>query len=190
MRTDPSPVEICILAGGASSRMGKDKARVRVWKQRTMLSIIREQAEGVSGATVRVIRRDLVPKCGPLGGVYTALKTTKASSVLFLACDMPLITTGLLQKLLARISDETEALFMLSESAGFPFVLRTTALSMVEEQIARKEFSLHRLCQRMKGKVIEPSEAEARQLANINTVEELDQLRIEWIQHANSPFRA
>ncbi|MBI3255114.1 MAG: NTP transferase domain-containing protein, partial [Nitrosarchaeum sp.] len=34
-----------------------------------------------------------VPRCGPLGGILTGLRSAKTEAVLFLACDMPLITT-------------------------------------------------------------------------------------------------
>src|SRR5262245_26747021 len=88
-----SNLEICILAGGLSKRMGRNKSRLSLGNI-TMLGHIRKTAEA-TGLPVRVIRRDCVPKCGPLGGIYTALKTTEADAILFLACDMPLVTTEL-----------------------------------------------------------------------------------------------
>src|SRR5262245_23419835 len=68
--------EVCILAGGLSSRMGRDKSRVRL-AGRTLLSCVRAQAEA-TGWPVRIIRRDLTPMCGPLGGIFTALASTRA----------------------------------------------------------------------------------------------------------------
>ena len=90
--------EICILAGGLSRRMGREKSKLKLGK-RTMLGHIRATAKA-TGLPVRVIRRDSVPRCGPLGGIYTALKSTPAATVLFLSCDMPLVSVELLQKLL------------------------------------------------------------------------------------------
>src|SRR5437867_5654697 len=84
---------ICILAGGLSQRMGRDKSRLRLGSK-TLLRLIRIEA-GELGLPLRVIRRDLIPRCGPLGGVYTALKTSKAEAELFLACDMPFVSAGL-----------------------------------------------------------------------------------------------
>jgi molybdopterin-guanine dinucleotide biosynthesis protein A len=75
--------------------MGRDKARLRLG-QRTMLGRIRVAARA-TGLPVRVIRRDAVPRCGPLGGIYTALQSTRAEAVLFLACDMPFVTPELIQ---------------------------------------------------------------------------------------------
>src|SRR5262249_39630703 len=93
--------EICILAGGSSKRMGRDKSRLRVGPT-TMLGHIRKAA-GATGLPVRIIRRDCIPKCGPLSGIYTALKTTRADAVLFLACDMPLISKDLIQFILQEV---------------------------------------------------------------------------------------
>src|SRR5437879_712927 len=45
-----------------------------------------------------------VPRCGPLGGIYTALQTTRAQVILFLACDMPFITTELMQTMAAAFN--------------------------------------------------------------------------------------
>src|SRR5690349_6523011 len=96
-------LEVCILAGGLSTRMGGDKARLRLGR-RTMLSIIRGTASDL-GVPVRIIRKDLIARCGPLGGLLTGLKTTRADAVLFLACDMPLISRALLHKII-HVSSE------------------------------------------------------------------------------------
>lgn len=91
-------VEICILAGGLSSRMGRDKSRVRLGR-RTMLGHVRATAAQLH-LPVRVLRRDAVPRCGPLGGIYTALSRSRADAILFLACDMPFITHDFLNQML------------------------------------------------------------------------------------------
>ena len=75
--------------------MGRDKSRLR-FGGRTLLSHIKRAAES-TGLPVRVIRRDIVPRCGPLGGVYTALTRTKMDHVLFLPCDMPLMSEALIR---------------------------------------------------------------------------------------------
>src|ERR1051325_7409960 len=87
-------LEICILAGGLSSRMGRDKSRLRLGRL-TFLDRI-DRAASAMGFPVRIIRDDLVPGCGPIGGIYTALSTTTAESLLFIPCDMPFLTSELL----------------------------------------------------------------------------------------------
>src|SRR5213593_339204 len=95
-------VEICILAGGLSTRMGRDKARVRLGG-RTLLGHVRANAMQ-SGLPVRVLRKDLIARCGPLGGIYSALRTTRRAAVLFLACDMPFVSAALLRSLVQKFN--------------------------------------------------------------------------------------
>jgi molybdopterin-guanine dinucleotide biosynthesis protein A len=159
--------EICILAGGLSTRFGSDKARLR-FGRRTMLSIIRCTALELK-VPVRVIRRDRIPRCGPLGGVLTALQTTRADAVLFLACDMPLITPSLLRKVVRASRDGTRAAFTAADSRpGFPLVLPRTVLATVESQIAERSFSIHEL-----SRVLAPRPVRVRarknELTNVNT---------------------
>src|SRR4051812_20308351 len=77
-------IGVCILAGGLSSRMGRDKARMRLGG-RTLLGHIRNLVNE-AGFGCRVITRDAVSKCGPLGGIFTGLSDTKAPAEIFLAC--------------------------------------------------------------------------------------------------------
>src|SRR5437773_786524 len=159
--------EICILAGGLSSRMGTSKAALRLGNQ-TMLGYIRSRV-GTASLPVRVIQRDLGRRCGPLGGIYTALSTTSCERVLFLSCDMPFVSVDLLYRLLSQVRQRSRALFFkTSEGLGFPFWLRATALAMVEKQIARRQYSLQRLAEILRAKTLHPSAAEREQLFNIN----------------------
>jgi molybdopterin-guanine dinucleotide biosynthesis protein A len=160
--------EICILAGGLSRRMGRDKARLR-WGRRTMLAHIRATATG-TGFPVRIIRRDLVPRCGPVGGVDTALSTTKAEAVLFLACDMPLVSADLLWFLLKKLRPAASALFVCTrDGPGFPFLVRRKALSEVTRQLKAGKFSLHELAGAVKATLVRPPPKFDSQLTNINT---------------------
>ena len=59
---------------------------------RAMLAAHVRAAARASGLPVRVIRRDCVERCGPLGGVLTALMSTRREAVVFLSCDMPFFT--------------------------------------------------------------------------------------------------
>src|SRR5205085_569112 len=149
LKTKPT-FEICVLAGGLSSRMGQDKARLRLGRL-TLPGHLRALAKNVK-LPLRVIRHDLVPRCGPLGGIYTALKTTKADAVIFLACDMPLVSPELLAKIVKR-SLQSDALFTQTDSAGFPCVISREMLPLIEQQLAVKTFSLHALAKKLRAQI-------------------------------------
>jgi molybdopterin-guanine dinucleotide biosynthesis protein A len=170
--------EICILAGGLSRRMGKDKARLRLGR-RTLLARIRAEARA-TGLPVRVIRRDAVPRCGPLGGIYTALQTTRAEAVLLLACDMPFVTAQLLQLVLDSAADQS-CLFVRSNGvAGFPFLLSRASLPTVTAQVEAGRFSLQVLAKALEAKLVRLPRRLSPQLRNINTPAELRRARRLW----------
>jgi molybdenum cofactor guanylyltransferase len=159
--------------------MGRNKAGLRLGN-RTLLSHIRRHAED-SGLPVRIIRSDLVPRCGPIGGIYTGLATGAAEGILFLSCDMPFITAGLLKRILGNLKPKTTAIFF--EKGGelcFPFWLRNNTISTVQGQLARKEFSLRALAASLHSDTIRASVAEQNQLFNINTPAEWDLARRRW----------
>jgi molybdopterin-guanine dinucleotide biosynthesis protein A len=166
-------LEACILAGGLSSRMGREKSRLHL-AGRTMLARVRAAVKPL-GLPVRVIRRDLVPRCGPIGGIYTALRTTRANTVLFLPCDMPFLTTELLRFFVTALRSGDSAVFQQHGAlAGFPCLLRREmALPIVERQIARNQFSLQSLAKTLRARLIRPNRDQARTLANVNTPMEL-----------------
>jgi molybdopterin-guanine dinucleotide biosynthesis protein A len=173
-------MEIAILAGGLSSRMGRDKAGLK-FRGRTMLTYIREAAKA-SGLPVRVIRRDAVPRCGPLGGIYTGLETTSAVRVLFLACDMPFVSPDLIEHVLRRKGREPVFLSPRQggRCAGFPLVLPRGARSLVARQIRSKKFSLQSLARGLGAKIVRVPRRFSGELRNINTPAEWKRAVRDW----------
>ncbi len=179
-QSPPRPqLEVCILAGGLSTRMGREKSRLKLGGT-TMLAGIRSMADALSAASsihprVRVIRKDRVRRCGPLGGILTGLRGSKARAVLFLACDMPLVSPALLERVV-RASRGGERATFVSQSGrlGFPCLLPRVAAAIVEEQIANSEFSLHALAEKLGANPLKVS-ARNRELLNVNTPRDLEE---------------
>jgi molybdopterin-guanine dinucleotide biosynthesis protein A len=104
------PVAV-ILAGGASSRMGTDKASYVV-RGRTMLEWVVDAARATLGEVVIVGRTQAAPhtraipdsggsRRGPLSGIVTALEALR-SPIVAIAVDQPLIRVQTLQRLAAE----------------------------------------------------------------------------------------
>ncbi len=107
-----------ILAGGKSSRMGFDKAFLRLGDESLLENLIKRLkpisdeiiivtdalekfcafAELLHFCGVKIVE-DLVFQKGPLGGIYTGLKTSKNFYNFFVACDMPYIEVKLIKYL-------------------------------------------------------------------------------------------
>ena len=171
--------EVCILAGGASSRMGRNKAALRLGG-RTLLGHVRAVAKKL-GLPVRVIRRDLIPGCGPLGGIHTALTTSRAAGSLFLSCDMPFVSVALLNRVLRRFNAGTQALFVREErGVGFPFLLKRDCLPVVKRQLEQKQFSLQGLARALHAKTLRTARGQAQELFNVNTPDDWQQARKLW----------
>jgi molybdenum cofactor guanylyltransferase len=171
--------EIAILAGGRSSRMGRDKSRLRLGG-RTLLGRVRATAKRLR-LPVRIIRQDLVPRCGPLGGIYTALKTSRKQVILFLPCDTPFVSLAVLEKLLKSSRPDDAGVFVAArERVSFPFLLRRDCLPVVERQLMKRRYSLQALAAALRAKEILLSPDEEMDLFNINTPQEWEMARQRW----------
>jgi molybdopterin-guanine dinucleotide biosynthesis protein A len=95
-----------VLAGGQSSRMGRDKALIEI-NGRTLLDRALDKLEPhvqellVIGDPMKYghvgpfVVADDIPGVGPLGGIVTAMRYASHDRLLVLACDMPHVTAEL-----------------------------------------------------------------------------------------------
>ncbi len=105
-----------ILAGGQSSRMGRDKALLefggvpllvrtaRLLEPRVAAVTVIGPAERYAALGLRVVPDDR-PGLGPLGGLATALRISRSEWNLVVGCDLPYLTGAWLDWLIARALD-------------------------------------------------------------------------------------
>jgi molybdopterin-guanine dinucleotide biosynthesis protein A len=106
-----------LLAGGKSSRMGRDKTSLEIagqplWRRQieTLQALSPEQLM-ISGPPREAWREfeivaDVIAGAGPLAGVATALRKCSSSHLVVLAVDLPAMSADFLRSLLARCSDD------------------------------------------------------------------------------------
>lgn len=102
-----------ILAGGKNSRMGSDKGLLQVGGK----SIIERQIEVLQPLVKEIIiihngdnytelghqiYKDIMPDCGPMGGIYTALMVSQTAKIFVLSCDMPFISSELVKMIIEK----------------------------------------------------------------------------------------
>lgn len=173
-------LEAVILAGGLSRRMGRDKASLRLGGHR-ILTRVREACRQ-SGLTCRVIRRDIVPRCGPLGGMLTALAGTKQEACLILSCDMPFVSASLITRLIAQAQSRPGRSWFSFEHDrfGFPAVLRKKDEPRLRRAIECKELGVQALVRALKAGRFRPPSDNTWELFNVNTPEDWREARRLW----------
>lgn len=125
-----SEVAAYLLAGGASRRMGADKALLELGGVPMVVRTARLVRPLVAAVTVvgpperfaslgLEAVSDREPGLGPLGGIATALAHTQSDWNLILACDLPYITAAWLEHLIARARESrADVLLPHTEAAG------------------------------------------------------------------------
>lgn len=102
-----------ILAGGNSSRYGKNKAFVEVNGTPLIERVIGVMASVFDEVILMTntpdeyvhlglpMYADLIKGLGPVGGIYTALTVIRNAAGFFVACDMPALNAGLIRYMAA-----------------------------------------------------------------------------------------
>jgi molybdopterin-guanine dinucleotide biosynthesis protein A len=151
-----------VLAGGKSSRMGFEKAKLEFDGQ-----TLPERAAAVLRecfAQVLVIRQDDLPGLGPIGGLLTALR--RSPEIFVVACDMPFLDAGLIRAMAAQLPG-WDAVAIPGEPLHAAYSARI--LPVVEAQIGVGDYSMKSLLSKLRVKTVE-----AAPIVNVNTPEELE----------------
>ncbi|MDY0065948.1 MAG: NTP transferase domain-containing protein [Steroidobacteraceae bacterium] len=177
-----------VLAGGASTRMQRDKATLQ-YHGKSQLEWAFDLLSEVCAATFVSVRPeqrdeplrarfpqivDRQPGAGPIAGISAALQEHPRAAWLVVACDLPFLTSHVLQHLIAHRDPQRIATAYRSAHDGLP-----EPLCAIWEPSAREAVLAHlaagKQCPR---KLLIASEArlldlpDPRALDNINTVEE------------------
>lgn len=166
-----------ILAGGASSRMGTDKAQLvfggqsaldRIAEQlsrvTTRVCIVGDREEGPSSSFPNV--PDVHPRWGALGGIHAALRAAQSEWAAIVACDLPFVTSELLARFWSLADCDGAAAFeavVPIQTDGRPQPLcalyrREPCLRRAEELIARGEHTPRALLAAVSTRWVQPQE--------------------------------
>lgn len=167
--------------------MGRQKALIK-WRGKSCLRHIVEAVRPCVRDAF-VIRKDNLPACGPLGGIYTALCECHQDWAWFFPCDMPGLNTEILlwwkeqaESILGqtKISGPVHLIGSVSSQsspgkkayAGFPLLVHRSLRMKLKEQLQMGEYSLQKFVQLTRSShVTLPAELEVY-FNNINTPED------------------
>src|ERR1044072_5912258 len=120
-----------VLAGGRSSRMGRDKALLEYQGMR-LIGRVAAAVKGAAGAVAVIgdpakyrdfgcsVHPDIFTGCGPLAGIHAALTVTQADWNLVVACDMPDVDASFLRELLDKAEAAGEDCLLPVGESGRP----------------------------------------------------------------------
>ncbi len=192
---------VCVQAGGASSRMGEDKA-LKPFLGRPLIQRVVERLSPVADELIVTTNRpeeygflntstgsvqrlrlipDLKPGRGALGGLYTAIASATQPIVAVVACDMPFASTSLIEAM-SRLLVENEADVVIAKSEeGYEplhaVYRRETCLPAIESAIDAGQWKVIAWFPKVKVRVltseeIKSSDPDGLAFWNVNTPEE------------------
>lgn len=185
---------LLLLAGGKSSRMGKNKAEL-VYEGQTFVDTLISKAKKLgitqiylSGQTEKQeqaqIVWDIYPERGPLGGIHACMKEMTTPFCLVLPVDVPQIPVSVLEELIVC----HEQNHVNSVGKELPLILQhgnrkehligiysVTMVDFIEDMIKEHSASVHRMLE-MYGHECYHMDVPTWQVANINTLDDYKDL--------------
>jgi molybdopterin-guanine dinucleotide biosynthesis protein A len=200
------PTSAVVLAGGRSSRLGQDKAFLRINGQFLIESILEKLAQLsdeliiVTNDTGRyeqfeaVVIGDVFPGKGALGGIYSGLRAATKNHSLIVACDMPCLNLSLLRYMqslapqydvvIPRVGRLVEAIHAVYSRDCLPFI---------ERQLRRGDLRISSLFPQVRVRYVDSDEMrtfdpEHLSFFNINSQADLDKARELWsLERSGAP---
>jgi len=190
-----SGITAFVLAGGKSSRMGSDKAFLRL-QEETLLT----RALKVAGSVAKEVRivgdgnkfaafgrvvEDTYRDRGPLGGIHAALSTTTTELNLILAVDLPFVVPKFLKFLLVRARESGAMVTVPRAGSGLQplcAAYRRGFAEVAESSLREGKNKIDSLFAKVTTCVIEESELvwdgfPVGMFRNLNTPEEFERAR-------------
>lgn len=187
-------LSMVVLAGGKSSRMGKDKSDL-LYEGKTFLQrqVDKGKALGIADVfisgyqgmvcTERVVK-DRYPRKGPLGGLEAAFREMKTPYCLVMAVDAPLVTIEVLRKLIRKsrrawMSGTGKPVRVLKHGERIEPLLgiyRTNLADAIEAEIAEGKGRVFCFLEKVGYDVSESGESE-KIFENVNTPEIYEKIK-------------
>lgn len=183
-----SNISAYILCGGKSSRMQTEKGLVK-YKNKAFIQWVIDAIQPITKNIFLVtdnqdysvlgypLIADIYKDKGPIGGVFSALNQSETSSNLIISCDVPNISTSVIQKyLINNMSDYKDVTFLSDNDNIYPLIAiyNKRVVSKFLEAINSDKLKLVNLLSELECQNIKVKSDDFKALKNINTKEELE----------------
>lgn len=178
-----------ILAGGKSRRMGKNKAELKL-EDLSFLDTLARELNGFEEFLVSVDKKerhpeirypmvgDLYADCGPMSGVYSALKTCAADALVAVPCDVPFFSRSLAMKMAACLDSQTDAVIAVTQDGRKHPLCGVYTKNCLNRMEACLEGGVYKMGTMLSGLRVRTCQTgkESWRLQNVNTPEEYERL--------------
>lgn len=183
-----------ILAGGKSSRMGKDKAFI-IFGGKPLVEIIVDKLSGIFYDLMIVTNKpnlydkygietqtDIKGNCGPLGGIYTGLVYSKNKYSFVIACDTPFLNQDLIKFMSTKIAGHDVVIPYYSNQLEPLYAFYSkTCIKPIKNQLQKNSFKVRDFFQHIKTRIVTEEEIvnldpQGSCFININTSEDYQKL--------------
>ena len=182
-------MQVSILCGGKSIRMQSEKG-LALYKNKPFIEHIIEAVLPLT-ATIQLITnsddydylkydtiKDIIIDKGPIGGIYSALVHSKTEMNLILSCDIPLISTKILQQLIEKHNSSFDVSVFEDTNRIHPLIgiYSKNILAVLKKAIDANELKMMCFISNIKHQLIPILDAKRHLFKNINSVAELNEL--------------
>ncbi len=196
-------VSAVVLAGGNSTRMGKNKALLELGNKKmieVVVDTLRPLVEEIIIVTnhtelqgllknVRYVKDCIeLQKKSSIVGLYTGLREAKNEYSFVTACDMPLLNIALIKYMIETVGEED---VLLPYFKGFyqPLysIYRKSCLRQIEEMLEKKDYKIINLFERVNTKKIReteiiPFDQDLQSFLNVNTYKDYEYIKALYIK--------
>lgn len=190
-------LSVAIVAGGRSSRMGRDKSFVLL-HGKPMIEHVVAHVRALPVESVLLIANrpddyaylrlpthpDVYPDKGSLGGIFSAVHHSPSEYTLVVGCDMPYLSDALL-RYMASLLDERAGPYDVivpvhdNHPQGLHAIYRKTCLAPIQADLEADRLKVIGFYGAVSVRYIQPAEyhdldRDGRSFQNINTPEELE----------------
>ncbi len=149
---------VCVQAGGASSRMGEDKA-LKPFLGRPLIQRVADRLHPIADELIVTTNHpedysflharltpDLKPGRGALGGLYTAIASAAHPIVAVVACDMPFASARLIEAMISLLVQKEADVVICKSDEGYEPIhavyRRETCLPAIETAISADQWKV------------------------------------------------
>lgn len=183
-------ITVSILCGGKSSRMQTEKGLV-LYNGKPFIKHIIDAVLPISHHIQLItngsdynefnykIVNDIVENKGPIGGIYSALMNSESELNLVLSCDIPLISTAILSKLIENHKPNSEVSVFEVSGRIHPLIgiYSKKIIPVLKHSIDENQLKMMDFLDEIALQINSISGERSKQFQNINSVIELNQLK-------------